>query len=474
MEPAARPPAPATPPDPRATETVADLAEHLRQLRLTAPRPAPTDNPLTLRQLAAVTGLPHSTLGNAESGRVLPRVEVVYLIAEACGVPDSQLAWWTAARNRVAGRRGRAPHPAAPRLRAERVAEPVTGEQRTDADELLLELGGTAVDKAAELLAARAPESVVAFLRRLHPALVAKLLATMDPVLAVGHLNGLSPQHAVACLNAIPPGPAARLLALTPVTGAVAHLTAMNPETAARALVAMPGAAIGPLLPHLGVELVRRAARGMPAQQRAALLTGTRLPAAVTGELLFSLGFDGSLALLRAAGPGVAARLLVALPADPATGLLTELPAPEAAAMIKQMPVDQAAARLLGMTDRQAADRLAPLPARPVGEVLAEMPVPCAARVLAWFSGARRTAVLQRMRPDRAVPIRWYTETLAYRLWLPTLADPAPDNGATSAPTLAELVSAGPPPPELAARGYPRSLPMADSSRAASRDAGSS
>ncbi|BCJ47178.1 hypothetical protein GCM10010168_72330 [Actinoplanes ianthinogenes] len=473
MEPATRTAAPASPPDPRATETIADLAEQLRQLRLTAPRPAPTDNPLTLRQLAALTGLPHSTLGNAESGRVLPRVEVVYRIAQACGVPDDQLPWWTAARNRVAGRRGRAPHPAAPRPAVERLAGRPAGPERVPADELLLELGGTTVDKAAELLAGRAPESVVAFLERLHPALVAKLLTAMDPVLAVGHLNGLSPEQAVACLNATDPATAARLLTLTPPTAAVAHLGAMDPEAAARALAAMPNAALVPRLPHLEVDLVRRAARGMPAQQRTALLTGASLPAAVTGELLFSLGFDGSLALVRSAGPRVGARLLTALPADPAAGLLAELPAREAASMIKSMAPEQAAARLLGLTDRQAAERLAPLPPRPLGDVLAQLPVPCAARVLAWFTAARRTAVLQRMRPDRAVPIRWHTETATYRLWLPTLGAPAADGGATSAPTLAELVTAGPPAPALGI-AYADSFATAESSRAASSAAGSS
>ncbi|MFB9335967.1 hypothetical protein [Actinoplanes octamycinicus] len=113
------------------------------------------------------------------------------------------------------------------------------------------------------------------------------------------------------------------------------------------------------------------------------------------------------------------------------------------------MPAEQAAARLLGMTDRQAAERLAPLSPRPLGDVLAHLPVPCAARVLAWFADARRRAVLQRMRPERAMPIRWHTETATYRLWLPTLATEAATSGATSAPTLAELATAAPPPPAL-------------------------
>ncbi|XVV10940.1 magnesium transporter MgtE N-terminal domain-containing protein [Actinoplanes sp. CA-131856] len=430
-------------PDPRAVESAADLAEQLRRLRMSAGRPSPIDNPLTLRELAVLTGLPHSTLGNAESGRVLPRVEVVYRIAQACGVPVEQLPWWTAARNRVAmGRRRPSPHAVAAPLPRENhglSGSVVADEHNSQADALLVELGGVGFEKAAGWLATQPAESVTAFLRRLHPALRANLLAVMDPVLATGHLAALPPSDIVACLNHMDSGAAARLLTLAPATDAVTHLAQIRPQAAVDALVAMPATALADRLSHLDDEVMRQTVRRLPLARRTALLTAAPLPEALCSELLFSLGFDDLAALLTTLTPGVAARLLVALPPDPAAGLLAHLPASEAARLLKRLPCDHAAARLAAMTDQQAAGRLSRLPTRAAGEALSQMPAPCAARILAWVSDARRTAMLRQTRADRVVAIRWYTETPDYRIWLrDRMAEPVRDGIGGSA-ALAEL-----------------------------------
>src|SRR5204863_3074103 len=53
-------------PDPTTVQTVEDLAYHLSLLRLSTPGRRP-GNPLTMRELEQLSGVPHSTIGNAES-----------------------------------------------------------------------------------------------------------------------------------------------------------------------------------------------------------------------------------------------------------------------------------------------------------------------------------------------------------------------------------------------------------------------
>ena len=427
---------PAALPDPRTVTTVADLAEQLHRLRLAAARPAPTDNPLTLRELAVLTGLPHSTLGNAESGRILPRVEVVYRFAQACGVPADQLSWWARARNEVAVHRRRcvpqAPvHPVV-RSVARRGDEAVTPEQ------LLQELAGVDIEQAAERLSRLHPGPVADFLRRLHPGFVARLLAAMDPVLAAGHLSGLPPQDAVTCLNEMDALAAARLLTLQPVPDAVTHLALMRPAAAVPLLLAMPPAALGQRLAHLSADLVRRTVGGMSPHQRRDLLAGPPLPDALTVELLFSLGWQESVTFLSTAATRTAARALTMLPADPAAGLLTALPPSRAATLLAAMPPEQAADRLMEMTGEQAAALLGPLPLRTVGAVLSHLRVPNVARLLAWLPAERRLPVLRNIRAERSVEIRWHMETMTYKEWCRTRPAHPGTNRATS-PTLAEL-----------------------------------
>src|ERR1700754_1601260 len=88
--------------NPNAIRTVEDLAAALRTFRLRAPRPHVADEPLSLRELSKMSGIPRSTLSNAESGRVLPRAKVVYNIALACGILPENIEAWIKARHRVA------------------------------------------------------------------------------------------------------------------------------------------------------------------------------------------------------------------------------------------------------------------------------------------------------------------------------------------------------------------------------------
>ncbi|MEV6305008.1 helix-turn-helix domain-containing protein [Actinoplanes sp. NPDC051861] len=421
--------------------TVAELAELLRRLRLTADRPSPTDDPPTLRELAVLTGLPHSTLGNAESGRVLPRVEVVYRFAQACGVPADQLAWWTQARNRAAGRRRRPAHPVPPRARPAPAARtPSTAtDDPAQAEQLRNEITGVPLDRAAELLASRPPETMIGFLQRLHPTLVAKLLATMDPVLATGHLNGLQPRYAVACLNEMDPAPAARLLTLKTVGDAVTHLALMRPPAAAAALLLMPTAVLAQRLSHLDVDLVRTTVQELPLQTRITMLTGTPLPQALTAELLFSLSLTETMTLLSTTDASIAARVLVMLPPDPAAGFLTALPVQKAAKLLTRMPADHAAHLLLEMTGHQAAALLTALRPRAAGAVLSHTPVLCVARLLAWLPDTLRHRLLSEIRTEQAIMIRWHMETTSYQIWLRALSA---TSNSSSARTLTELATA--------------------------------
>ncbi|SNY72818.1 magnesium transporter MgtE N-terminal domain-containing protein [Paractinoplanes atraurantiacus] len=450
---AALSPAPVVLPDPRLVTTVADLGEQLHRLRLAASRPAPTDNPLTLRELAVLTGLPHTTLGNAESGRVLPRVEVVYRVAKACGVPPEQLSWWTQARNRAAGQKRRKVHATAPlprpspaddgdalTVRGSSAAdeEPVTPEQ------LLQELGGVGVERAAEQLSTRHPESVAVFLGQLHPGLVANVLATMDPVIATGHLSRLQPDHVAACLNEMSPMAVARLLALRPVADAAGYLSLMRPDNATAALLTMPTDALGQRLAHLNFDLARQIVHGMPAPQRMALLTGSPLPEAVFAEILFSVSLPETITFLATAPTTTAARALTVLSADLAAGLLNALHPPRAAKLLSAMPAEQATARLMQMTGEQAAVLLGLLPLRTVGAILAHLPLPTAARLLAWVPADRREPVLQHTRAERAVEIRWHTQRRSYQLWLRRLHAGVAQG---EPPTLAEMAAPESPPP---------------------------
>lgn len=80
--------------------TVADLGRELRNLRISAGNPSLRE----LEKRAKKQGLylPHSTAGNAQSGKILPGLNVVQAFVQACGVTsETEMLRWKSAWQRA-------------------------------------------------------------------------------------------------------------------------------------------------------------------------------------------------------------------------------------------------------------------------------------------------------------------------------------------------------------------------------------
>lgn len=90
-------------PDPDSVSSVAELGRQLRLLRIASG--APTLRELEKRATSAGEHLPRSTAGNAESGKHLPRLEVIQVFVRACNGSAADVIRWQVAWQRLYAQR---------------------------------------------------------------------------------------------------------------------------------------------------------------------------------------------------------------------------------------------------------------------------------------------------------------------------------------------------------------------------------
>ncbi|WP_229070923.1 magnesium transporter MgtE N-terminal domain-containing protein [Actinoplanes sp. DH11] len=373
-------------PNPLSVRTVSELARQLRLLRLRVPRPQPTDDPLTLRALAAMTALPVSTLCNAESGRILPRTEVVYRIAQACGAPPEDLPLWTQARQRAAENRARPARPTNPvKVRDGQVV---------------------AATEKASIIEELPSLTAASYLDTLAPHVAAECLTTIDRRAAAERLSVMSLSHAAECLALMAPIIAAELLQTEKPTMAVEHLQAMPARACRHVLAAMATHDAAQWLSFLSRNIAYSLAAEMPLAWKATLLITTTLPTALATELLFTGRYEWAVSVLCDMPTNRAANLLATMAADPASGLLTGLPQQRAAELIAAMPASRAAFILTETEDDTLEQILVEMPAQLAATVLANLPARRAARYLARCKPRRMNQLLSLTLPPRAATMR--------------------------------------------------------------------
>ncbi|BBH70717.1 hypothetical protein ACTI_74020 [Actinoplanes sp. OR16] len=366
------------------------LARNLVLLRLTAPRSSALDDPLTLRELSEMTGIPRSTLGNAESGRVLPRVRVVYKFAEQCGVPTVEIAKWIDARNRVAAaarHRRRLQYPSVAEV-AERLATPADGSPK---------------GKALAVLSARsvlvADGRLGPALDAVPPALCAGYLAEMDTVAAVECLHAMSTSHAALCLEEMETGAAAALLQCEDPAMAAEHLPLMQAHKARLIMSEVPfSAAAKPLIMmprHDAEALVSK----MPIPWTSALLANAAVPVSLAADLFFTLELGRSLQLIATLPMPRLTGLLAAMDPDPAAGFLGRLDLRQIQAVMAEMAPARAAKIFAHLPEKQAAQILAAASGEGGAALLAETPSNTTAELLAELGRDHRDAILAALPP---------------------------------------------------------------------------
>jgi flagellar motility protein MotE (MotC chaperone)/DNA-binding XRE family transcriptional regulator len=386
--------------EPRDIQSLADLGRQLRALRLAAPRPDPADDPLTLRDLAELTGVPRSTLGNAESGRILPRTEVVYRVALACGVPAADIPDWTAARNRVARRAGgtRPPRPA---------AHPPPGRVSAgEPDGVLVQLRGLSLEPTAGQLQRLPVPPVAEYLEGIRSASAAAYLEEMETAFAADCLSHMTIDQAAECLSWMEPSKAGLLLEFEEVALSVAHVRQMRTTAATAAIAGMAADVAAERLNRLSGDVASRITQGLPPKAKRALILAEDLPERLTLELLFGLDYRQTVQLLETATTRQAATLLARMPDDPAAGVLTALRRRSRLALFGQLS-PEAGGRLLNELPMVVGiDAVESLPTGLVAAMLAQADMTKAALLLECLPAGRKDAALAAMRSDAAAAVR--------------------------------------------------------------------
>jgi flagellar motility protein MotE (MotC chaperone) len=387
--------------DPRDVRSLADLGRQLRALRLAASRPNPDDDPLTVRDLADRTGIPRSTLGNAESGRVLPRTEVVYRVAQACGVPDDEIPDWTAARNRVARRANRTQPSRSVATRSSAPERPPAGEP-VDSAIVREQLRRLDQGPAASQLQRLPVPAVTEYLESMHSASAATYLEQMEPDFAAACLTFMTCDQAAECLSWMDRSKAQQLLECEETALSVMHLRQMQTTAAAAAIAGMSAEVAAERLNRLSGDVASRIARGLPPKAKKAWILAGDLSERLTLELLFGLDYRQIVQLLEAATMQQAAKLLARMPHDPAAGVLTALRRRRRLALFGELS-PEVGGRLLGEIPVDIGiDAVESLPTRLVASLLAQADRTKAALLLECVPTDLKDATLAAMQPDGA------------------------------------------------------------------------
>lgn len=331
-------------PNPASVQTREDLARQLTLLRLSTPGPRP-GRTLTMRELSdrskhSGCEVAHSTIGNAESGRILPSGEVVYGIAKACGLPDIEIRLWLDARERVWLQQHR------PTLPTTMSSPTVTANQATGqallamhparALRTLVEMG---TEQAADMLVTMSQDAQLHFVTRLKPPFAAATISEMLPQLAGSLLDQMPPEQALTLLRILELDRMASLVVQMETAGVCLVLDAMDPTMAVRLLAAIDPAKAGRLLAWMNSRLEQRAEHGYSTrgladpgallaaldQAAAVRLLATLEDTAAAGRLLATLNEQSAGELLAALDQDAAGRLLLALDEKSAGRLLAAM-----------------------------------------------------------------------------------------------------------------------------------------------------
>ncbi|GLW27900.1 magnesium transporter MgtE N-terminal domain-containing protein [Actinoplanes regularis] len=369
--------------------TIADLGRQLALLRLTAPRPTPAHEPLTLRELAQSTGIPRSTLGNAESGRVLPRANVVYRFAEGCGIPPDQIPLWTQARNRIA-------HAARYRRR----------ENQFKAAQIVVERLAHHSERASlqavfDFLSAESLDVTGGNLGKVLDALPSdrctRYLADMPTEAAVECLHAMSPQPAAGCIEQLDTTVAATLLQAEDPAMAAEHLQLLGTYTVRQLLPRLPVPVLSQrlvLMPRHEAEIL---VAKMPADWTGSLIADTAVPVALAADLLFTLDHSASLRLIASLPISRRANLMAFMNADPAAGLLGGLSDSQLRETLAAIPDARASQIIRSLPHAKAVTLLSAISATDGAALLAELPPAAAADILIGLGPSPRTALLGAM-----------------------------------------------------------------------------
>lgn len=400
-------------PEPHAVHTIAELAAALKELRLRAPRRELTDELISLRELSEITGIPRSTLCNAESGRVLPSARVVFRVAQACGVGQGELATWVDARHRVARSRSRRPVRAVPT-----VTDPIDGlpgvavvdDERPGIDGMVSIVGR---------LESADPAAVTPMLQHLPPAAVGKYLAQLHAPVAAQHVAGMEPRRAAEalafmtadqvaeCMGWMESSTAQRILRQYDHTVSAELLRRMPAAVAASVISAMPAAISAETLSNLPPPAMDGIIPGIPLETRESLVASDRMPDKLALKLLFGLSFSRIIALFETSYPlERCAELLTAIPGDAAAGLLAALTTRRRWALIRQVGIEEVGRKLAGATAESVADVLDGLAAEASTALLGEIGVDRTASVLNLIPRESGARILRSMTPVMATIIR--------------------------------------------------------------------
>lgn len=398
--------------DPAAVMTVAELARQLALLRITAPRPTPAHEPLTLRELSEITGVPRSTLGNAESGRILPGAGVVHKFAEGCQVPREQLALWTEARNRVAhAARYQRARPRPPAVAG--IEDELTADERAPVQ--------AAVDflQAQGIVASRADLDQA--LDGMPAAQCATYLTAMPPAVAAACLNVMSLPHGASCLHQAPTATAVTMLRHEDVAIAAEHLQLLPEAALRRILAAMPPPACGRILASMPRHEAYALVAALPTAWACDLIADDAVSCSLAADLFFRIGHEHSDELVATLKASRLAGLLTAMDPDPAAGVLDQLPEPRSRRTLAAMPATQAAYILSHLPPPRITALVRTVPDSRAADLMAGMPPRLAATVLWQLGQDRREAVVgalsdeSRKRVEEVLP----RARADVRTWLP-------------------------------------------------------
>ncbi|GAA1605131.1 hypothetical protein GCM10009828_035220 [Actinoplanes couchii] len=365
--------------------TVAELGRQLTLMRLNAPRPTPAHEPLTLRELSRSTGIPRSTLGNAESGRILPRARVVYAFAKGCGVAEEQLAVWTEARNRLAHavrNRRRDPDYALVGEVARRLAE--------SSGDAPLQLARRAVES-------RSPNGVTAdldkVLEAMSPEECAEHLELMPPAAAAACLHLLAPQRGAWALEFLDRGLAAILLEAEDPAMAAEHLQLLDFHIARQVLPLIPTATTSSILGNMPRHDAKVLVSRMPMAWTSAVVLNEVVPVAMAADLLLTMQ------------RGQRSRVLESAETSRIVGLLSALASHEAGKVLRGLSAAQVKCILMEMPDIKVARILGELPVAGVPDLLTTGTIERAATLLTYLSVGRAAEALNQIGPDRRAAI---------------------------------------------------------------------
>ncbi|SDT39817.1 magnesium transporter MgtE N-terminal domain-containing protein [Actinoplanes derwentensis] len=399
-------------PDPRSIRTVEDLAHRLAQLRRTAPREHLEQDQPTIRQLSDATGLPRSTLSDAECGRSLPSVKVVCRIASACGIPDDELVMWVEARDR-----------AAQHARFTR-----RGSGYPDAVELARLVPDDEVRRPA--LAA------VAYLRSQSVPVDGELDVVLDALpitVCAGHLSRMDPDAAAECLNLLPlekgveclrrlnPEVSAGLLRREAPAIAAEHLQMLPPPDSRRLLHRLPLIEAGRLLQAMPRVAATKLMESMPPGWIRDLITGRDVASSLAADLIFTIGYRQSLVLLTSLPQPRLVGILAAMDHESAAGVLGHLHPVRVRKILAIFQDGRVRQILLHLAETDAAAALAGMPGKRAAGLVAELPPDRAADILHHVPTDRRAQIVTAVPGDRQHRLRFAMSLLANRgAWLPT------------------------------------------------------